>query len=206
MKCKKCGAEFTPTTKLVNYCTWQCRQSRPQSEQANAARRAAMTRRWELMTPTERQELATRRRSKFHPESRAIAFRETARRKRAAKTWEQLGYDGKRLRVIEEQGGRCNRCNIDVWMDQPITLEIDHIDGNRTNNARENLEGLCPNCHSVTPTWRGRNKPSRNGTHLVSDEDLIAALRETPNIRQALLRVGLAAKGANYERAKRLKE
>jgi len=37
-------------------------------------------------------------------------------------------------------------------------LELDHIDGNNKNNTLKNLRWLCPNCHSMTSTWRGRNK------------------------------------------------
>jgi len=41
------------------------------------------------------------------------------------------------------------RCGIDgEWQDRSITLEINHIDGNFCNNLRDNLEFLCPNCHS----------------------------------------------------------
>jgi predicted HNH restriction endonuclease len=42
-------------------------------------------------------------------------------------------------------------------MGQPIPLEIDHIDGNPENSARENFRLVCPNCHAQTPTYRGRN-------------------------------------------------
>jgi hypothetical protein len=53
---------------------------------------------------------------------------------------------------------RCSCCKLDTWMDQPIPLELDHIDGNHQNNALDNLRLLCPNCHSLTPTFRGKNK------------------------------------------------
>lgn len=52
----------------------------------------------------------------------------------------------------------CSGCGIDKWKDQPITLELDHIDGDNTNNTVQNLRLLCPNCHSLTDTFRGRNK------------------------------------------------
>lgn len=52
---------------------------------------------------------------------------------------------------------RCVRCGGTAWEGSPIPLEIDHIDGDRTNNQLENLRLMCPNCHALTPTYRGRN-------------------------------------------------
>ena len=40
------------------------------------------------------------------------------------------------------------------------TLEVDHIDGDSSNNASENIRILCPNCHSLTSTYKGSNKNS----------------------------------------------
>ena len=49
----------------------------------------------------------------------------------------------------------CSECGIgELWMDKPITLELDHIDGDRYNNDFDNLRILCPNCHSHTETFR----------------------------------------------------
>jgi 5-methylcytosine-specific restriction endonuclease McrA len=42
----------------------------------------------------------------------------------------------------------------------PIPLELEHKDGNCTNHNIENLELLCPNCHALTDTYRGKNKGS----------------------------------------------
>jgi hypothetical protein len=97
----------------------------------------------------------------------------------------------------------CEHCGITEWNGQHLTLELDHIDGNRINNELSNLRWLCPNCHSLTPTFRGYNK-TLTGKVKVTDEELKKALNEEPSIRKALQRVGLAAKGGNYERANKL--
>lgn len=49
---------------------------------------------------------------------------------------------------------KCTICgNNGVWMDQPLTLQLDHIDGDSTNNELSNLRLLCPNCHTQTETY-----------------------------------------------------
>jgi len=60
--------------------------------------------------------------------------------------------------IIKERGYSCEWCNLNEWRSQKITLEIDHIDGDRTNNSLENLRLLCPNCHSQTTTFRRYKK------------------------------------------------
>jgi hypothetical protein len=104
--------------------------------------------------------------------------------------------------LILERGHRCECCRNSDWIGKPITLELEHVDGNRINNTRENLKLLCPNCHSQTETWRGKNINS--GRVKVTDEEFIVALVETKNIRLALIKLGLTPKGGNYDRARRL--
>jgi hypothetical protein len=119
-------------------------------------------------------------------------------------------YDGRgnhKSFLIEERGHICELCRNSEWLGKPITLELEHIDGDNRNNEKNNLKLLCPNCHSQTDTWKGRNKNSirnRNKTH-INDEDFLDAINTTPNVRQALLKLGLTAKASNYERAYELK-
>jgi Zn finger protein HypA/HybF involved in hydrogenase expression len=65
-----------------------------------------------------------------------------------------------RKRLISEgyKTGECEVCEITEWNGQPITIELDHIDGNRNNHSLENLKMLCPNCHSQTSTFRGKKR------------------------------------------------
>ena len=51
----------------------------------------------------------------------------------------------------------CEECGIDRWRNGPLSLEPHHINGNPRDNRLINLALLCPNCHSQTPTWGGRN-------------------------------------------------
>lgn len=44
---------------------------------------------------------------------------------------------------------KCNHCDIDEWNGQKLVLEVDHIDEQYWNNTKENLQFLCPNCHSL---------------------------------------------------------
>ena len=60
--------------------------------------------------------------------------------------------------LIRKRRLRCEHCGRSEWEDNPIPLEIHHIDGNRTNNEDANLELNCPNCHALTPNFKGRNK------------------------------------------------
>jgi len=58
----------------------------------------------------------------------------------------------------ETKGYFCEECKLFEWNEKPITLEIDHIDGNPFNNHCSNFRFICPNCHSQTPSWKGGNR------------------------------------------------
>jgi 5-methylcytosine-specific restriction endonuclease McrA len=57
-----------------------------------------------------------------------------------------------------ERGHICNSCGIVEYNGKEIVLEVNHIDGNPFNNMPDNLELICPNCHSQTTSFKGRNK------------------------------------------------
>jgi hypothetical protein len=65
-----------------------------------------------------------------------------------------------RERLVREglKARRCEGCHLEVWCGQPIPLQLDHINGDRTDHRLENLRILCPNCHALTDTWCARNR------------------------------------------------
>lgn len=101
--------------------------------------------------------------------------------------------------LIKLKGRQCECCKKTEWMSQPINLEVHHKNGDRSDNSLENLELLCPNCHSYTETFCYKSKRAT-----VSDEDFVLALEMNSNIRQALKQLGLTPAGGNYARAREL--
>lgn len=60
--------------------------------------------------------------------------------------------------LAHTHGYKCNVCQLDDWNNLPITLIVDHINGDASNNHPTNLRLICPNCNSQTSTFSGRNK------------------------------------------------
>lgn len=98
--------------------------------------------------------------------------------------------------LLKERGHICEICRLEYWLGEKITLELDHIDGNHFNNVKENLRLICPNCHSQTDTWKGRN--SKAGKKKFSDEIMLEIFLQEKNIHKTLLRMKMCPSGANY--------
>ncbi|NWF30089.1 HNH endonuclease [Streptomyces sp. PKU-EA00015] len=85
-------------------------------------------------------------------------------------------HDGKRRtrsaplrRALHEIGvpEQCDECGTGpVWLGRPMTLEVDHINGDWSDDRAENLRLLCPNCHAITGTWcRGSKRQASRRDH-----------------------------------------
>lgn len=53
---------------------------------------------------------------------------------------------------------KCSRCGINEWLGEPLSLQLEHKNGSKKDNRKRNLCLLCPNCHSQTKTFGGRNR------------------------------------------------
>ena len=53
---------------------------------------------------------------------------------------------------------RCERCGIEEWLGDPLSMALHHVNGEGTDNRLENLMMLCPNCHSQTENFSGRGR------------------------------------------------
>lgn len=74
------------------------------------------------------------------------------------KNWEDYRSSTQlRTILLKERSAICQNCNKIEWEGRPIPLEVHHVDGDNTNNKKENLRLLCCNCHALTSNWRSRN-------------------------------------------------
>lgn len=77
---------------------------------------------------------------------------------------------------------KCEACKRTEWEGQPIPTELHHKDGNHNNNSLDNLQILCPNCHSLTDSYRGRGVSKLN-YEIPAKEKLLNRLREVGTVK-----------------------
>ena len=210
MKCEnpRCNKEHDGSFGSGRFCSRSCANSRYFSKESKKKKSLANKNFFINLTLEEKAELLRKRSKKYSNKNiKKLSNKEKDERKikRIKETpFEQLSEWDIKIKISLEEK-KCSKCGLSEWNNVKLPLELHHKDGNRNNNSRDNLELLCPNCHSITDNWRGRNK-NNTGKKKISDNDLLKAVKNTPTIRQALLSVGLAAKGNNYLRVKKLIE
>lgn len=71
-----------------------------------------------------------------------------------------------RARLVKEglKEERCEECGLTEWRGKPLRVTLHHVNGDPYDHRLENLQFLCPNCHSQTPNFGGRNGHRRAGS------------------------------------------
>lgn len=192
MKCPKCGNDFTPVKKNnyeTRYCSRSCANTRTPTLDTRKKQSESLSRISRELTVEQKNSRA---------EKLSISAEKTNRFKLVNVPFNDLGMGLKRRKIFEEQNGRCLHCgNDENWQGKKLTLELDHINGIRTDDSRQNLRLLCPNCHSVTETFCAqKNLP-------VTDYQIIEAALTANNICQIGKAVGYTS-GNAYRRIKRV--
>lgn len=150
--CPKCNAEHQ---KAGTFCSRKCANSRVFSDETKAKKSIANKEHFAAFGSAPNG-MTGRKKSAESIEKQVQSHKDRTDRKYREGTLK----DPKTIRrkVIEERGYCCERCGISEWNGEPIALQVDHTDGDATNNIPTNLRLLCPNCHSQTETWGSKNK------------------------------------------------
>ena len=157
-----CGKEHSRPGK---FCCRSCANTRTFSEESIQKKIDGVKKWYNSLSDEDRELLKKKQHSAEIKEKR----KQSIDAKFSSMQWGDLSAAGRKKRIIKEQDGRCLICRINEWLDSPVILELDHIDGNTDNNNRVNLRALCPNCHSQTPTWRKgfKNRPPDEHTIMI---------------------------------------
>ena len=141
--CMHCGTEFRSTDKHSKYCSHSCRASATNTARERSRKIPTTPCVMCGVMHTNRVYCSDKCQSdhiKVKYEAGELLSRPTLRKRVNASC--------------------CMSCGLSEWQGVPLPLELDHIDGNARNNNPSNLRMICPNCHSITPTWKSRNKGS----------------------------------------------
>lgn len=154
MKCLKCEGPLT-TRDSKKFCSKSCANSYNNAAQPKKERTGHITFCWLCTkefyaTPTSRGKYCSL--ACFHENARLLSISQVA-----------AGLGGNIKRFVKfTQGNCCAICNQGpVWNYKPLTLQLDHIDGDSDNNDISNLRLLCPNCHTQTPTYGSKGMGNR---------------------------------------------
>lgn len=118
--------------------------------------------------------------SKYCSKNCEVEFKTSEKYKHYLENQDEYCDIGKGLKfikrhILKEQNNCCDICkNENKWNNKPIIFILDHIDGDASNNKRENLRLVCPNCDSQLDTYKSKNKNSaRKERYLLNYKNII---------------------------------
>jgi 5-methylcytosine-specific restriction endonuclease McrA len=153
--CPKCN---TLHDKSGKYCCRSCANSRLFTEETNEKKRKAGLSFYSKLSSDERKQFHAEKMKSYDFDEHQRKVQEANRKREWCKPYEEMSHASVRKRLLHERNCTCEECGIgNEYNGKPLSLELDHIDGNNSNNKIENLRILCPNCHSQTPTHRSKN-------------------------------------------------
>ena len=147
MKCIKCNNEHDGSFGGGKYCSRACANSR--------VRTAEVKKKISIGVKKNQYWNGDEWKAKI-----AEANKSTEKVAKVKETWKaKRNYESAHIITIkkwikQEREHKCEECGTKEWNGKRLPMEVHHIDGNITNNDINNLKVVCPNCHSLTPTWR----------------------------------------------------
>ncbi len=157
--CAECGNSFVVNSANQIYCSRSCSASASNRRNPKITRKESVCANCNKVHPA--------RNYKYCSSECSVAYH----KKLIITKWLETGkgtlggyQNTLRQYLYSEQENKCNICHREaIWEGLELRLILDHIDGNSENNWRDNLRLICPNCDSLLPTYKAKNKG--NGRH-----------------------------------------